>query len=348
MDGNIILVFLLIILVTLFSKKRSVFICFAVLLWLFSFRTNEIPDTETYGWMYEDPISRFGYNEFGYLFVGYVFKIVTDAEFIVFYLTMVGVCLLLWYYGSRKLLPNNEHFGMLFLIFISFFGFLYMGVLIRNSISELLVLCGLSMFITQNGKKRYILFLLFIGIATLFHKSSLFFLFFIPLFRIKISTIAYYRLFLICVTVWMISGVGLAKDIVEEISKISMFSNYEKFATSSELSPNMFSLQVLISIFISYCAIRNNEKIESGYKIIYNYFLKINMVGLVVLSIIWSLPTSYRFYNMFFFFNYILIYLMIFQNERIRTMSKQLFYSVSISVVYFLILLHSFSFMLLY
>ncbi len=348
MDGNIVFVFLLIIVVALLNRKWGGLLGVIALLWLFSFRTIEIPDTDMYQWMYDDPISRIGYDEIGYLFLGYIFKSATNAEFIVYYLVMVGFCLFLWYNSSRRILSNKEHWGMLFLIFISFFGFLYMGVLIRNCISELLLLCGLSLFITNSGKKKYIFYMLFVLLATLIHKSSIFFILLIPLFRHKVSTRKFYCFFVICIIIWLISGVGFAKHLISEISKVSMFSGYDRYATSTEASPNMLSLQVLMSLFVSFCAIKNNKYIKIDYKKAYECFLKINMVGIFLLSIIWSLPTSYRFYNVFIFFNYVLIYLMIFQNIKIASKGKQIICSLSISIVYFLILLHSFPFLLLY
>lgn len=347
MGGNIVLVFLLIIFLTLINKRWGVFLSIVAILWLFSFRTNEIPDTEVYQWMYDDPISRIGYNEIGYLLIGYIFKTLTNADFIVYYLTLIGACCLLWYYGTHKLLSNNEHWGILFLTFISFFGFLYLGVLIRNGISEIIVLCGLSLYI-KNKQKGTLYFTVFVILATFIHKSSIFFLMMLPLFRMKLSNKTFYRFFILCVLIWLVSGVGLARDIIAEISKLSMFSDYDKFATSTESSPNMFSLQVLISVFISYCAITNKKNIHIDYKYTYNCFLIINMIGLLVLAIIWSLPTSYRFYNMFFFFNYILIYLMIFHNIKIRSRKRKIIYSLSINIIYFFILIHSFSFLLLY
>ena len=68
----------------------------------------------------------------------------------------------------------------------------------------------------------------------------------------------------------------------------------------------------------------------------------------VIKMTFWALPTSYRFYNMFFFFNYMLTNFMIFENQRIRQMRKQKVLAIFVSISYFAILIHSFSFLLLY
>ncbi len=348
MSGHIILVFVIIAFLALLNKKWGLLVSFALLIWMLSFRTNEIPDTEIYQWMYDDPISRLDYNEIGFLFLGIGFKMATGAEFIVFYLSLVGVCLALWYFGSKKILPDDEHFGMLFLIFLSFFGFFYLGITIRNCLSEVLILCGLGFFLRLKGWKRIFFYLLFVVLAMFIHRSAAFFLLLLPLIRVKISTSGYYRIFALCVILWLLSGSALSRGIVGEISKLSMFSKLDNYSSSAESAPSMLSLQILINWIVSYFAIRSQNSIETKYRSIYNYFLKINMMGLFTLSVIWSVPTSYRFYNMFFFFNFILIYLIIFHNNRITKKKSKSIYSLSISAAYFAILLHSFSFLLLY
>ena len=348
MSGHILFIFIIVVFLAILNRRWSLFLGLVLLLWFFSFRTNDIPDTEVYEWMYNDPISRMDYNELGFLLLGYLFKAVTGAGFMTYYLFLIGSCFLLLFFASRRLLQGEEHFGMLLLIFLSFYGFFYMGVTIRNCISEVLVLCGISLYLTTERKWRLFLFLLFVGMASVIHKSSLFFLLLLPLWIVKIPDNAYNRIFMTCIIVWLISGTGIAREIVGRISEISMFSNYEKFSTSSEASPNLFSLQVLISLMVSFYAIRYKNLINPDYQTTYNFFLKINILGLMVLSIIWSLPTSYRFYNMFFFYNFILIYLMIFHNDGIELIKDKMAISLSVCVAYYAILIHSFSFMLMF
>lgn len=348
MSGHIILIFSLVALLALLNKKWGLLICFAALLWMFSFRTNEIPDTANYMWMYDNPISRLDYNEIGYLFLGIGFKALTGAEFTAFYLTLVGLCMVLWFVGSKKLLPENECIGMHFLIFLSFFGFFYLGITIRNCLSEVLILCGLGFFFRLKGWKSVFFYLMFVLLAMFIHRSAAFFLLLLPMIRIKISTKGYYSIFFACIFLWLVSGSELSRDIVGEISKLSMFSKLDNYSSSSEASPSMLSLQILINWIVSWLAIKSRPTIESKYSSLYSSFLKINMMGLFTLSVIWSVPTSYRFYNMFFFFNFILLYLMIFHNRRIKNLRTQNMYAFSISIAYFAILLHSFPVLLLY
>ena len=72
------------------------------------------------------------------------------------------------------------------------------------------------------------------------------------------------------------------------------------------------------------------------------------MVGLFAMCLLWSVPTSYRFYNMFFFYNFVLLYIMIFNNKRIKVITKSKKVALIVSAIFFVILIHSFDFMLIY
>lgn len=348
MNGHIILVFIAFIFIALWNKKWAIFVGFALLVWMLSFRTNEVPDTIIYEWMYDDPLSRLDVNEIGYLYLGIAFRSLTGAEYIDFYITIVIVCLALWYIASKNILLENEHIGMLFLLFLSFYGFFYLGITTRNFLSEAIIMCGLCCYLKLEGKKKLILYLTCVVVAMFIHRSAAFFFLLIPLIRVKISTRAYYRMFVICIVLWLLSGSSLSRGLVGMLSGISMFAKLDNYSSSAEAAPSILSLQILINWIISYFAIKSRKSIDEKYITLYNYFLKINLMGLFTLAIIWSIPTSYRFYNMFFFFNYILIYMMIFHNNKIRRLRDQRVISIMISVVYFAILLHSFPVMLFY
>ena len=117
---------------------------------------------------------------------------------------------------------------------------------------------------------------------------------------------------------------------------------------SQEKHPNMLSLQIIMNFFISYFSIRCRRFILPIFKKTYDCFLKINMLGLITMSLIWSIPTAYRFYNMFFFYNFILIYLFVFKNIRIRNNTMKNSILLGVSFVYFAILLYSVPEMLIY
>lgn len=348
MNGTVIVIFIVVLFLSLMKSQKALFLSFICLLYMLSLRTSEIPDTDVYKWMYDDPFSRMDYNEVGYLFLGYFFKCITNAEFIVYYLFISILCLLLWHKATKKLFPNEKEMGVLFLIFLSFYGFFYFGITIRNCLSELLILCGLVFYITNKGTKRIILYLLFALFAVFIHKSALFFFVYLLLINRKITTSGYYSIFIACIFIWLLSGIGISRGIIGELSHMSMLEKLDGYATSREASPNMFSLQIILNLIISFLLIKYRRFILPVFKKKYDCFLKINMIGLLTMSLIWSIPTSYRFYNMFFFFNYIPLYLMIFKNGRIRNNRMKYSISVGLSLVYFAILLYSVPAILLY
>lgn len=348
MNCNIIIVFFVILFITLYKPKISFILGSLCLLWMLSLRTNEIPDTDVYKWMYDDPFSRMDYNEVGYLFLGYGFKSITNADFIVYNLFVSSLCLVLWYIGIKRLFPNENKIGIPFLIFLSFYGFFYFGITIRNCLSSLLIFYGVSLYLTKKSKLRIVLYLVIVLLAVFIHKSALFFFVYLFIINRKISTSGYYGIFGLCVFVWLFSGIGISRGIIGELSHISLLDKLDGYAESREASPNMLSLQIIMNFFISCYSIRCRRFILPILKKTYDSFLKINMLGLITMSLIWSIPTAYRFYNMFFFYNFILIYLFIFKNIRIKNNKMKNSIFLGVSVVYFAILLYCFPVMLIY
>lgn len=331
------------------SRNKGIVICFIAVLWLFSFRTNEIPDTELYRIMYENPLSRLDVNEIGYLLLGQAFSNITNADFIAFYLSIITFCMIAWVLVTKKLLSGEKFLlGFCFLLFISFHGFFYFGVTIRNAFSELLIYIGLSFFILSGQRRGLWIFLVSIILATLIHRSAAVFVLVLPFIKTKLSDRSYFVLYFICIFMWLIIGIVFARSFVDIFQQIDMFNKLENYSQSSEAAPSILSLQILSNLILSYCAILCRHFITPKYKYIYNCFLNINMVGLFAMCLLWSVPTSYRFYNMFFFYNFVLLYLMIFNNIKINVIARSKILALIVSTIFFVILIHSFDFMLIY
>ena len=348
MSSHIIIVFIFVLAVALISRRYGLIPIFVSLLWLFSFRTNEIPDTSVYSWMYEDSMSRMDVNEIGYLYICNLVNTYAGIDLVTFFLIQIAFCLIVWYNITKRILTDETDFGMCFLLFVAFYGFFYFGVTTRNALSEILVLCGFGNFLVLKNKKRYYFYFLFILLASLIHRSAAIFIVLLPILKSKPSTSLLFRCYFLCVVFWLLGGAGISRGIVDEFSKISLFSKLENYSTSKETVPSMLSLQILINLVLTFVAIAQKKFINEEYRNTYRYFLNLNMIGLVTLSLIWPVPTSYRFYNMFFFFNYILLYLLIFQNKNFKLRGVKSIMAVFVSIVYFATLIHAFPFMLIY
>ncbi len=348
MSLNILFAFALILIISLFSKRWGLIFCILSVLWLLSHRTEDIPDTANYIIMYETPLLRMEYDELGFLFLGIIFNYLTHLDFLLYYLFLISLCFLLWYYYINKLLYNGQLCAC-FLLFISFYGFFYLGVTTRNAISELLLLGAFYYYLNTDNKKRWFLYLLFVVLAFLMHKSAILFLVLLPFIRANYSTKSLFYIYFVSLFLWIVSGIEVARSLLNEFSDIPLFSSkIEKYASSIEASPNMFSLQILINLIISFVAINQKKYIVNDYCKVYNFFLNINLIGLLTMTILWSLPTSYRFYNMFFFYNFIIMYLIIYQNKRYMSKMQKKMLTVLTSSLYFFILIYSNSFMLLF
>lgn len=348
MGFHIIYVFLLVIAMAFVSKQKGLLIGFIGLLWLFSFRTTDIPDTQIYMYMYDDPLGRMEVNELGFLMIGQLFKNLTNAEFTEFYMTVIGLCMIIWAFVTRKLLGKDSYLGFCFLLFLSFYGFFYFGVAFRNSLSELLLFIGISYYVMSEKKVALLVFVFFVILAFFIHRSSVAFLLLIPLIKQRFKVQTYYSFYLLCIIVWLIIGTIFARSFVGLFQQIEVLSKLENYSRSSEASPSILSLQILSNLFLSIAAIYSKQYIKEKYKHIYNCFLNINMVGLFAQSLLWSVPTSYRFYNMFFFYNFVILYLMIFENVKIKNNFGRKTLSLLVSIAYFVILIHSFDIMLIY
>ena len=349
MAGHIIYAYIIIVLLAFVSKgKKGLLLSFVVLIWLFSFRSEDIPDTVNYTMMYENPLTRLEVNEIGFLGLGMAFKNVTGADFVGFSLAIISFCIIVWTIVTKKIIGNDSYLLFCLLLFLSFHGFFYYGIVVRNALSETLLYIGVSYYVLSEKKKAIWIYILVVFLGTLIHRSAATYILLLPFLKMKIHDKIYLSFYFVCIFIWLVIGTGIAKPIVDLFQRIEMFSKLENYSHSAEASPSILSLQILSNLLLSYFAIINRRFIKPHYSNTYNCFLNINMAGLLSLSLLWSIPTSYRFYNMFFFFNFVILYIMIFHNKKSSNLSRNKVLALVVSMLFFIILIHSFDFMLLY
>ena len=133
---NIIWVFIALIILSTFKKRIWLHIGFLILAYMFSTRPFDIPDTDMYLRDFEDPYVEYIQNslEPGFwsldVFFGHLFPISFNQFLFVLTLFMME----LWYYTTKRILPY-ACFGFCFLIFMSYNGFFYFGVTLKNAMS---------------------------------------------------------------------------------------------------------------------------------------------------------------------------------------------------------------------
>lgn len=343
---NIVYSYLFLVLISLISKRKLILLSFASLVFFFSFRTEWIPDTTNYMEMYDKPETH-QTSEYGYRLLGDMFGQVTGADFMVFYLTLVSAMLLIWFFGTRKILAK-ENYTILLLLLFSFNGYFYFGVTIRSAITSILVYAAFCFFLQGNQRYKWTIYFILVILASLIHKSAFFFLPLIFFANIKLKGFHLYLIYGLCVVFWFISGFDFAKGILSSLSQFEMFDKLDKYTTDSLANNNMFSLQNLAAFLTMFICVFQTKNIERDYRNIYLFFLKINLVGLLVMSLFWHVSTAYRFYNMFFFYNFIIVYLVAFHNNKIKYSLIKYSIVMVISIMYFVTLIYSNPFFLLY
>ncbi len=347
---NIFIAFIFVVVFAAIRSKRIIHICFLGIAYFFSLRSELIPDTEVYMRMYEDPFN-LGFQEtfeYVYLVFCYLFKSITGANFSTFYFVLTFICLELWVAVTNKLFQNKENINEIFLLFISFYGFFYLGVTIRNAVSLLVVYYALVKYIQEKGRRKTTSYCIWVLIASFFHISALIYLFLIPIYKLRFSSRQLIYFWGLSVFLLSFSSVVFAQGLFSQLSQLALLSKLEGYTDETDMYTHAFSLQTITSLLVSLIVFAQKKYIDNSYRQMYNIFTNINLVGLIVLSLLWMIPVSYRFYGMFFFFNFVLLYLSFYHNVSIKKRSLSFFFTCGISIVYFFSLIYCNSFLLNY
>lgn len=346
---NILIAYLSLLVSSVIRQKRLIHFCFIGLAYFFSLRTNLIPDTDDYENIYNNTLDHEGVFEYGFLLLCDFFHDLLDVDFMVFYVIITFITMELWYYASKKLFCyEDDNLFVLFLLFMSFYGFFYLGVTTRNAISLVLVYNAYCIYLYYSDYVGKAICLALLLLATTFHNSAWLFILLLPFLETRLSTDNLYTIFFICMALWLFSGFSFARGLIMFIQDYSGLSKLEEYTDVFDVNTNTLSIQNIVAFTTSFVFIGQRDYIWEEYEREYDLFLKINLVGLAILSFLWTVPTAYRFYGLFFFFNFVLIYMVCFKNIRMFSMLKQYSMCAVFSLVYFATLIYCNIFMLLY
>ena len=295
--------------------------------------------------MYYNPKSH-QKSEYGYRLLGDIFRQLTGADFMAFYIFVVAIGLLIWLLCTRKLF-HQERYGILLLLFMPFYGYFYFGVTIRNALAEIIVYGAFVTFLLAK-RYRWILYVSLVILASFIHRSSLAFLIVIFFANANLKSFHLLVIYGLCVCFWLMSGFDFAQGVLLQISQLDVLSKVSHFANRSLMNTNMFSLQNIVAFIMMLLCIMQKDCITSRYQRIYSFFLNVSLVGLFVMSLFWHVPTAYRFYNMFFFFNFPILYLVTFHNKLVNINLLKYSFAVLFSIIYFSTLIYCNPFFLLY
>ena len=345
---HIFIAFALLIFFSFYKEEIFRHLSFLVLAYMFSTMPEEIPDVSIYLRDYSNPYEDYiaASLEPGFWLLNVFLGDILQVPFGIFLFILTLFMMELWYFVTNKLLPKDNA-GFCFLLFLSYSGFFYMGVTLRNAMSLMFCYLALMVLFTTKGVKKYIYYLLLLFLSASFHRTSFLFLL-IPF----VDAIVINREKLNC---WLIINVVLFFMGFAVLSRFSGFfmgfgglDKYEEFVEGSH-GASIVSLWFLMNLFLALVMISTRKYVYADYVKIFDFFLKVVLVGLSFNFAGWQLGgTIQRLAGAFYFYNFVPLYLLIFKSSFIKNNMNRRMLAIYISSICFFVLLYCQSFLLYY
>lgn len=215
--------------------------------------------------------------------LGYLLSGRTNYFWIFALFHVIFMLFMAWYIIKQS--PNIP-LSLFFLVLTTFFAFSLSGM--RQAIGTSIVLAGLY-FLSQ---KKVVIFTIFVGIATLFHSSSIIYLIFIPLIYIKISL---FIQFIIFVFALFMSRYGM--PLVSSLMiRFNFFSEYVGGRFYTGAYSKYFLVLVVIVYFTNLFLIYSKDYYKEEHNSLY---LNINFIMVIVGIMMPAIPTPERIVYMF-------------------------------------------------
>lgn len=344
---NLVYAFFAIVLLGCSKNKLLHHLLMLFLAFLFSTRGMDVPDTEGYMRRYDEVFLYFANEniELGLTTLCFISNNLIGLSFSTFLFIVTLLLMELWYFVSCKLFPNSQ-VGMLFLLFMSFFGFFYLGIVFANGIA--LIICYAAFAILQTKKRNALFYCCgLLILATLFHKSSVLFFVIIPLMRVKLSNGRIMFWFIFSLFLLVTSNISIINNVLTALQNYSEdFNEYNNY--ESEKAGKLFNITFLMEFVITILAIYSRSKIRKDIRDKYDMYLKLVLVGFTIYCIFWTYNGVTRISGLFYFYSSIIIYMHIYENSRIRNRVTKNFIAVIASILLFVVLIYSQSGLLYY
>ena len=339
-------IFLFYILAVITCIIRNKWVIHAVIIgfaYLFSTRNDNVPDTENYINIFEDATWYIlnGTGDIGFSLLNLVSHDFLHLTYPVFLFILTFLLMEFWLYSTKKLFPNGRY-GVLFLLFISYFGFFYLGITIRNAIALILCNHAVVCYLCRD-KKKILFFSIWVILATLFHKTSIIFFVLIPFLRMRIKPIILIFILLFSTTFAIFNNIPVVKTILETIS--SYTDGYDKYSeyTNDKVVTKFLTVTFLMELVISIAVIWGYYSVRLSKRSMYLYmtYSKFVLFGLVIHLALWTMPVVTRLSREFIFFSSVIFYLQLFHNQAKMGINTRYICTVLISLAYFVVLIYA-------
>lgn len=285
------------------KTKNSLHISILLLSYLFSCRSTLVPDTEAYMSIYEYGLDWHEPIEIGFLYLCHIFKNIIHFSFAGFIFVITLLLFETWYYIVKRLLVGYD-IRVAFVIFLSYYGIFFYGVVLRSAIAITLCMVGIYYLNSHRTTKSLVIYIVLVLISALFQVGSLLFLF-TPLCYRRYSQKTLYTIIYLSVVVLFVSSTSYISTIIEQFSQLVNIGRMGDYA-SNYVENSGFSIQVLLNIFIGgllvYC--RGNDKFLQDFKTS-NLFINMCVFATLIISLLNNFDSGARLGMQWSFFEFI-------------------------------------------
>lgn len=212
-----------------------------------------------------------------------------------FYIFAIFHIILMWFlYKYIVQQSSNVMLSVFFLLTTVFFTFSLSGI--RQSIATAIVFYALK-YIKQKKSLHYIIYL---GIACLFHSSAVIYILFLVLGKININRFVGFALPMIA-SLFSFSGSEFVSRIILHLNFYSEYVGSRYYTGAYDTQHQLFTIVMCLSVFLLYYIVPKKEWVNL------KLYLNINFVLLLVAIIMPILPTPSRTIYMFVLVHVILI-----------------------------------------
>lgn len=318
-----IFLYIIFLLVVSYKENRQLrHLSFLVTAMLLSVRPDDVPDTDNYIRIFENPFDPMenGWGDIGYSILNYFCHDLLSLNFSLFFFLLIFLLLELWYISTKRIFPC-EKYGILFLFFMTYFGLFYMGITIRNGIALIICYLAFSLKVLNTKKKSYWAVLIIIFGAT-FHKTAILFLLVLPLLKFDLKKEWKYAIILLSLALTQLSKVSIVGNV---INFISIYTNqFDKYNLGDTVDGpvKIFSVTFIYELLITMAAVYFHRFVSERKLHVYNMFSNLMLVGFFLQCLLWQVPSITRLSRMFFFYSFVIFYAIIFCNDKLSSAKK--------------------------
>lgn len=339
---KLVVFFAIVLFVCLSKSKYKVHIAILLLAFLCSSRPDTVPDTIGYRDLYLYNINGEFSAEIGFQYLCYFFHNIIGLGFSQFLFLLALLSGEIWYAITKRII-RDANYGLAFLLFISFFGIYYFGVVLRASLAILICYAGISLML-KGSVKDFIAYVVIVGIAFFFHKTSLLFLMSLAcLFRYK--SFFLYGALIVSIIIAIIHPFTAVQSQLE--SFLNVTSDTGEFARFAGYVDDEYQSTGIDLIYVSYLIIASaaiffRDSIQGSAKEIktFNLFLNMYVLAIVMYGMVMDFRALSRLPMQWLFFEFIIVYFLLFRNNNRFVHNYRYLSFFLICVAKFILLVH--------